>query len=325
MVRPAIAGLRAHGVDVAGALATARIEPQALDDPDARIAHEAAVRLWRFAETTTGDPDFGLSIGATIPPGGLGVLEYAGRKSRDVRAGLERVARYMRLNHDVAQIELRPIERGLELHHRLPAGRHLPRAAVDFVFAAALKLLRSAADRDITPLEVRLDYPRPMCTAALEAFYRAPLRFDAGERVMHIAEADANAPMIGAEPALCAILDAHARDLLARMPRTESFIDRVRALVAEELRGGNPTADYIADRLRMSTRTLQRRLGQGGSSHKVILNELRREMAASYLRDPRLAISEVAFLLGFSEPSAFHRAFKRWLGQTPAEYRAQSV
>lgn len=322
-VRPPIAGLRARGIDVAAALATANIPAAALSDPDARVPHAAAVRLWRFAETTTGDPDFGLHVGRAVPPGGLGVPEYACRKSPDLRAGLERVSRYMRLNHDVARVELRDTPRGLLLEHVLPPGRTLPRSAVDFMMAAMITLLRDATGRPLRPVEVQTDYPRPADRTALDAFYGAPLRFDAGRRACVFSPDDATAPMVGAEPALCGILDAHAQLLLDRLPTVESLTERVRALVAEELRGGNPTAEHIADRLGMSVRTLQRRLGDEGTSHRSVLTGLRTDLAASYLRDPALAIAEVAFLLGFSEPSAFHRAFKRWLGLTPAAFRAQ--
>lgn len=321
-VRPPLAGLAARGIDTAAALATAGIDPAALDDPEARVPHAAAVRLWRFAEITTGDPDFGLAVGRGIPPGGLGVPEYACRKSPDLRAGLGRIQRYMRLNHDVARVELRDAPRGLHLEHVLPPGRALPRGAVDFVMAATIHMLRDATGRPLAPVEVWVDYPRPESVTALEAFYAAPIRFASGRRGCLFSAADAAAPMIGAEPALCGILDAHARLLLDALPRSESLADRVRALVTEELRGGNPTADHVAGRLGMSARTLQRHLADEGTSHRIILGELRQKLATRYLRDPRLALGEVAFLLGFSEPSAFHRAFKRWSGETPAAFRA---
>jgi len=90
----------------------------------------------------------------------------------------------------------------------------------------------------------------------------------------------------------------------------------------KELQGGNPAAETIAEHLHMSVRTLARRLAEEDTSHKALLDELRSDLARRYLSDAGLAISEVAFLLGFSEPSAFHRAFKRWTGQTPRQFRS---
>ena len=124
-----------------------------------------------------------------------------------------------------------------------------------------------------------------------------------------------------ADAELSAILARHAQHLLEQLPPVNDFVAHVRRLVAEELAGGDPSAEHIAARLHMSARTLRRRLQEHGARHKLLLDELRRELAIRYLSEERLEIAEVAFLLGFSEASAFHRAFKRWTGRTPSDYR----
>jgi YesN/AraC family two-component response regulator len=122
-------------------------------------------------------------------------------------------------------------------------------------------------------------------------------------------------------------LAATVRRVLAQgfdaRPRSglESTTQRLERLMEEELRGGNPTLEHLAARLHMSPRTLHRRLGEEGTGFRRILARLRRALAARHLRETRLALGEIAFLLGFSEVSAFHRAFKRWTGCPPRAYR----
>ena len=112
--------------------------------------------------------------------------------------------------------------------------------------------------------------------------------------------------------------------MLQKLPKGEALTDAVRRLLVGELCDGEPSLEQIAPRLHMSPRTLHRRLEEEGTSFRQVLAEVRRELAARHLSERRLAIGEIAFLLGFSEPSAFHRAFKRWTGHAPLAYRQMS-
>src|SRR5262249_11841518 len=117
--------------------------------------------------------------------------------------------------------------------------------------------------------------------------------------------------------------DDHAAALLAATPRSSALADRVRAALAEELRGGEPSAGATAARLKMSVRSLHRGLADDGASFGALLEQLRRELAVRYLDEDRVSIAEIAFLPGFAELSSFYKAFKRWTGATPAAYRAR--
>ena len=129
-------------------------------------------------------------------------------------------------------------------------------------------------------------------------------------------------PVHGADPALFSVLEDHAERLLAELPAPEPpLVSRLRAVLREELRGGDVGVEHVARRLALGARTLQRRLEDEGVRFAEVLAELRTELARDYLREPGLSIAEIAWLLGFSEQSAFTRAFKRWVGTTPATYR----
>src|SRR5262249_51637173 len=128
-------------------------------------------------------------------------------------------------------------------------------------------------------------------------------------------------PLLRADAALQAILEAQVMAVIEKLPRGEATTDAVRRYLAGGLGDGQPTLEQIAPRLHMSPRTLHRRLEEEGTSFRQVLSEVRRELAARHLSEGRLAIGEIAFLLGFSEPSAFHRAFKRWTGHAPLAWR----
>jgi AraC-like DNA-binding protein len=131
-------------------------------------------------------------------------------------------------------------------------------------------------------------------------------------------------PIAKADATLCAVLDRHAEELLAKYPPRDSLVEKVQSIIANEFRGGDPSLERVADQLGLTPRTLQRKLHELGTSHNELLDQMRRQLAMRYLREPEMAICEVAYLLGFSESSSFHRAFKRWTGVTPREFREHS-
>src|SRR5262249_29868131 len=124
-----------------------------------------------------------------------------------------------------------------------------------------------------------------------------------------------------ADSALTAVTERHLRRMLDELPATETFTGQVRQLLLDELRLGEPTLSRLAERLRTSERTLQRRLGSEGTSIKELLDDPRHQLSLRHLADSRESIAEISFLLGFADVRAFHRAFRRWTGTTPAAFR----
>jgi AraC-like DNA-binding protein len=166
--------------------------------------------------------------------------------------------------------------------------------------------------------------PRPAdatLRAELERYLGCAPTYEARHGRLVFAQADWDAPLVGANARLRATLEAHASALYAEAIRDGSFGERVRAVVAQLLRDGEPRIGEVAQRLGMTARTLQRRLQDEALAFTTLVDEARMQMARRYLSDPALSIAEVSFALGYSEPSAFTRAFKRWSGSAPAEYR----
>ena len=173
----------------------------------------------------------------------------------------------------------------------------------------------------MTPLEVRFPHAAPRSLKEHRAWFRCPLTFGARRCEIELHATDLERPVVSADSTLASYLDRLAKDALDRLGGDESVADRVRRTVWATLADGPPSLERTAARVGHSARTLQRRLAEDGASFERIVDDLRRELAARLLRQHRLAVYEVAFMLGYSDASQFSRAFHRWYGQTPRAYR----
>src|SRR5262249_60561125 len=199
--------------------------------------------------------------------------------------------------------------------------RATPRKQGEFSLAVFVQFCRQATKTDLVPRSVEFSHAAPRDVAEHQRIFRAPLAFGQPETALVVPRAALDLPLAHADAGLLSLLERQIHELVLRLPQGESVTDRARRLIAEELSGGDPSVDTVARQLRMSPRTLPRPLKDGGTSFRLLLDSLRHDMAARYLAEDDLPIAEAAFLLGFSEASAFHRSFKRWTGQTPAEFR----
>ena len=321
-VRPLVSGLEVLGHDPAPLLASSGIDATALRDPDARVPWGTVLSFIARAIDVTGDTNLGLHIAEHAEPGSLDVHFYAMLSSQTLGAGYERLCRYQRLIHETTRVELDIEADRATLRHVMPGGMAAPRQSAEFLLAIWVRGGRLATGTDWAPTEVRFGPPAPPDASDHRRFFAAPIRFATGENALVLPAALLDTPCRAADPALLAVLDRYAADRLERAPQTTSFADRARAALLEEFRDGEPRAERLAARLKTSVRTLNRTLAAENLSYRKLLDHLRQELACRHLADGRVAIAEAAFLLGFSELSAFYRAFKRWTGQTPAEFRA---
>jgi len=193
-----------------------------------------------------------------------------------------------------------------------------------------LSILVSFARRgtgvDWTPHEVSFQHSKPPSISEHQRIFRSQVHFGRPINELVFDSSLLALAMTKADPGLCVILDRHAQELLSRRPRADGLINEVRQFLSEALNvGDDPRIETISQKLGISVRTLQRKLKEEGRSHQDLLDEMRSDLSKRYLQEPKLAICEVAYLLGFSEPSAFHRAFRRWTGITPKEFRRGQV
>ena len=291
-------------------------------DIDSRLPIATVHELLRGAILLTGDEDLGLRAAEQIEVGDYGALEYAASTAETAGEALNTIGRYMHLINDALTFSLQVGETHAVV--ALESAVVLPRAAEDFEVAAFFRAIN--ARNALSPtfaFEVRFSQPAPADTRPYARVFTnlASFSFDQQAAGFAFPRAALLDRLPTADPKLHAVVRSHAERLLAELPRAQSLTARVRERLMEGLASGKTSADHVAAALHLSPRTLTRKLEQEGTNFKQLHEELRRKLALRYLGESDLAFSEIAFLLGFSQTAAFHRAFKRWTDQTPLEYR----
>jgi AraC-like DNA-binding protein len=277
--------------------------------------------LWHAVEQVSGnDPSLGLRIGVAVLPDDENVVSLAAMHSATLGEGLHRLARYKRLVcPERISIEVVHGEARIRFHWLL-ATEPPPAILTDIIFAGVTNLAQRGTDTSVKPRRVEL-IRRRANEALLRKHFRCDIRFHAPHDVLVFDEAAFALPMVHRNAQLHAVLVPGLELAVAQDDRERPLTDDVRAALAETLVGDRPTVGKIARSLGMSPRTLQRRLGELGTTYQDVLDDVRQVSARHLLADTDLGIGEVAFLLGFEEVNSFTRAFHAWEGSTPARWR----
>lgn len=306
-------------------LHAARVETATLDNPDARLSLEQTRALWQELESATADPNVGLSLGASVRAETFDVVGCAMAAANDLDEAFELAARYYRIvetgidvrfhrNRHTARLQRQvPVEVGYGEHH-----------GEECILAAIVTIGRRLTGVDWSPVRVAFQHPPYSDGRVHSDFFRCPITFGTRSAELVLAKNTLELPLTSANPELEQVLSRCAERTLRRVSDRPVFLDRLRAQVLGAMRAGDLRLETVAARMGISGRTLQRRLEAKQVSFRDIVESVREETALELLTDPRRAVSEIAFLLGYANPSAFHRAFKRKTGQSPTAYRHQS-
>lgn len=268
------------------------------------------------------NPSLGLHLARLAPRGSYGALEFTLRSAPTVREALLRLQRYSALINSAIRFGLEVRNGRAELTQSVegvpqvngPVGN-------EFSIALVVRLLRGLAEAEWVPLEVWFGHDAPADREALEEFFGTPaIRFSAGQNGIAIDLAFFERPVVTADAALLPLVEDQARrQALAR--QGSDFAGEVRETARKLLTSSAFGVAEVAKALGLSQRTLQRRLGEQGTTFHAVVEALREAMARELVPDPKHNLGEVAYLLGYSDLSAFVRSFKRWTGTTPGEYR----
>jgi AraC-like DNA-binding protein len=324
-VRAAVLVAKTAGLDVPALLTRQNVSPDQIADPDARFSHDVWLGLWRDIDACGPEP-FGLRAAQALPAGHFDVIDYVFAASENLRAGLATFARYFAIVSTGATHTLVNDPdggSGARLERRYGAGAHTTIGhPAEFALACIVHRSRQMLGVPWRPREVHFAHEKPKDDREHRELFHCPIHFDAPLTTLSIDGSALDLPMTRSEPELRRVLERHADAIVAGLPSTTTDLRaRTKEAILEGLRTGATSVSEIAKRLGMSDRTLQRRLGELDTSHARLLDESRSELAVRYLGEPSIAIAEVAFLLGFTDVSAFHRAFRRWTDRTPAEHR----
>lgn len=319
-IRKALLGA---GLDADRLLLEAGIAVARLADPDARVPVAQTTRLWKLAVAASGDPAFGLRVAREVQPTTFHALGYALAASATLGEAFARAERYCRIVTDAGELALRREGEESHLLLRSAEGESAPAEEATDAFAALqVRTARGLSGRSVAPLRVQLRRAAPVDAAPYQRAFHAPVQFAAADNRLVFASADFARPLEGGNPELARLNESLAAQQLARLDGAD-LPARLRALLIARLPDGEPTAADLAAALHLSLRSLQRKLAERELRYETLLDDTRRELAQGHLREARLSLIEVAFLLGFSDASSFSRAFRRWTGQTPSAWREQ--
>jgi AraC-like DNA-binding protein len=321
-----VGAVASRGVDPRPLCDAAGFDPATAADPAARISIAVEQLLWETAAEHTGDPSFGLHAAESLRAGVFDVLDYAIRTAPTLTTALQRLVRYSRLEHASAVFELVSTETATRIEHSFGSSAVLPcRQEAEFTLASIVVIGREIVTGGIQPIAVEFMHRMPLDTSEHVRIFDVLPRFAARVNALELEAATMNRSIITADPALSRIIERHAEAALASVgPAPESTTERVRRILGKTLPEGDCSIATVAPRLGLSARTLQRKLESEGETFAGVLDGVRRDLGLRYLKEGTLTLAEIAYLLGYSEPSPFHRAFKRWTGSTPRSLRHES-
>jgi AraC-like DNA-binding protein len=300
---------------------------QRFDLPEVTDQREIVVPLAQLNDIcdalaqASGDPLLPFHVGGMIQRGGYGLIELTARAAPTLDVAMGRFARYTPLLNDQILVEWERTESGGRLRHSIPGlpeatGRHCNELYVHLVAALVGQMVEG-----LRPERVMVAHPRHGLSDTVEKELGCPIDWGVGANVVLYPAQGLDTPMAGSDPVMFELLDQIAQEKSLQRPSRFDLSSRVQALLPEMLPGGGALVERMATRLRMSGRTLQRKLEAEGVVFAELVELHRRELALNLVRNPRVPLAEISHRLGYSDPSAFIRAFKAWEGRTPGEVR----
>ena len=312
------------GLDTGALLRSVGIARETLEDPDARLEASQVGALWAKAYELSGDPVLSLHAAEACPIGGYKVIDFMAANAATVGEAFRYASRYFPLINTAVRL---PIDESGDpvtfeiVDETGPQGVTRPYA--EYCFAAFLLHVRGATGVHFPIRRLTFVHRRPADVAEHARVFGCPVEFEAARNRMSIDRAAWDTPTVASNPGVLRVLREHADLLLQKLPKGPDLVERTRRAIGERLRGGDSSLESVARALGTSGRSLQRHLQDLGYSYNALADEVRAATARLYLEQPDMAVSEVAYLLGFADSSTFNRAFKRWTGSTPARSRAR--
>lgn len=317
--------LESNGLDAVSLGREAGLDFTSIPGSSDRLPIDKVDALLRLAIDRIADPAFGLKAARCWHPANLGVLGHAWLSSSSLRAGFNRLGRYWSVVGERGRIVLRDVRDGLEVsfvgNRGDPSSVPIAAVLVDIGLSIMVDMCRLNAGAALRPVRVAMRRKKPLDTGPYERFFGRKVDFGADQDAIVLTAADADRVLPSANRQLITVFDKLLAAELAHIGKADLAM-RCRSAILEKLPSGELAAKEIARELNLSSRSLQRKLAQAGTSFEELLDETRRELALHYIIDRRHSMIDIAFLLGFSEPSSFARAFRRWTGTSPTQYRA---
>ncbi|HPH95870.1 MAG TPA: AraC family transcriptional regulator [Anaerolineaceae bacterium] len=309
-------------VDTGAFLLSIGVDPEVVHSPDGRLPIETYLLIQDQAAELIQDPYLGLHMGEFAEAGSWSILGYLMMNCKTLGEAFEKSSRYSRIIGNL--IEAHPhLQWGNKVKIVFSTPPHAPkmtRHCFESTFSSTMRMMRSLTGVNLSPLEVTFIYPEPESRAEYDRIFGCPVFFERNENSVTVDPKIVNVPILMANPALLAYFEKYAQDILADLDRKEGTTQAAVKIILSRMDDESLSIEKVAKEMCVSVRTLQNRLEAEGVVFSNLVRDLRERLAKKYLRE-NYSVEQITYLLGFSEPSAFRKAFKKWSGLTPREYR----
>lgn len=279
------------------------------------------LRLFLVILQASGDTGLGFEVGRRVRPRSYQVLGYVILASQDLGQAVDRLLRFESLSGKLGQTRLTRRGESVRLSWECPVAGEPARFLSEAAVTGWVAFMRPLLPDGLRPARVCFRHSAPQTLERYQSFFDAPVEFAADFDGVEVPAAYLSQPLASADPGLSVLMEREARELLADYDANTNLLSAVRARIYQQLADGEPTLDSVADSLGMSARSLSARLARRSLRFADVLDGLRQSLAELYLREPGLSLTEIALLLGFAESSSFSRAFRRWRGTSPNQWR----
>jgi AraC-like DNA-binding protein len=312
--------LEEYGIDPEPVFRAEGVDPETMFDSGARISMALYQRIDEKVAQLSRDPFFAFRGAEHFRPAHLGALGFAWLASCSLRTAFERMSRYARVIQENLMVELDEDDAFfyVRIDARLQGGNEKIRE--DRQLSLSTKLCRVIYGDSFSPAKICFQQKSPVDTSYHYEFFRCPLEFEAAATTFVIHLKDVDKRLTGSNDELARLNEHIVVKYLAHSAKND-VVNRVKAAIIDGLANGVVTEAFIAEGLHTTSRNLHRKLLKENTSFKQLLNEIRRDLALQYIQDRSKTLTEISFMLGFSEASSFSRAFKTWTGKPPSEAR----
>ncbi|WOX06807.1 AraC family transcriptional regulator [Microbulbifer pacificus] len=323
---PFVRIMQSYSIDIQAALAACDIDLEEVGNPDSRVTLSKLVKLLSYASALAPEDDLRVRLAENFHPGVLHVLGYAMMSAPTLHDSLQYVVRYRRIVSSLCNVRLQEVPSGFEFsirpvraEQRVVPGLGLREAEV--LLASLVKFARDLVERELKPLCVFLEAEGPeQGNDRLHTFFGCEIKYGHAYNAVVFSRENATRKLLTHNSLVARNHETMLDEYLARVDRSD-LVNLIRCKIYDCLPGSTPAQAQVADMLGMSLRNLQRRLSEQGTSYKDILEQTRKRLAIKYIDEAHLSLGEIGYLVGFASVTNFNRAFKRWTGVTPGEYR----
>jgi AraC-like DNA-binding protein len=300
------------------------INPSQVRSPDTRIPIATYLQIQDEAAVFLKDPYFGLHVGEFAEAGSWSILGYMMMNCKNVGEAFEKSLRYTRIIGNLIEVKMeRQPGKSKLIFFTAPYAPEMSRHCFDTSFSTTICMMRNFTGMDVRPLDVSFIYAEPDSRVEYDRIFQCPIRFSQKENSFTVDASIFDTPILMANPRLLEHFEKYAQDFLSGIERRNEYTRAVTRIIIAQLDDEVLSIEKVAREMSIGVRTLQKRLEEEGVVFSDLLREIRYSLAKKYLRE-NYSVEQITYLLGFSEPSAFRRAFKKWSGVTPREYREQS-